>query len=256
MNNISSIKSAIKKSLSGRAYKELSSVYRSAIRPINPILAFFAKISNVGAGTYIDRTAHVLGWRNIRIGKSCVISSDCWLNVNSRSGNSPTIEIGDFSFVGRRNFFSSGKKIYVGPYALTGPDCKFMGSDHLFNDPLKPFISTGTTDLSTIYVGANCWLGADVRILGNVTIGHGCVLGAGATVLSNVPPFSVVVGSPARVLKRYDIEAKTWVRAEDFSAAQEAALPDEQTYLSMLRANTPFIHMPTVAAGKSRGDLP
>lgn len=245
-----------KRNLTAVQFGRLSEFYYGVVSFINPLRVIWWRRVNVGKRAYIDSSAHFLGWKNIKIGAECVISEHCWFNVNSRVGGKIAIEIGDHSYIGRRNFFSSGKRITLGPYALTGVDCKYMGSDHIFQDPMAPYIATGVTSDGEIHIGANCWLGAGVTILGNVTIGHACIIGAGALVLEDIPPFSLAVGSPARVIKRYDVERAKWVNLEDFSNAKAALLPGEDRYLETLRAARPYIAMPRAAAGRSWGDIP
>lgn len=53
-----------------------------------------------------------------------------------------------------------------------------------------------------IFIGDDCWIGGDVIILPGVRIGEGCTIGAGSVVTRDVPPFSVAVGSPCRVVRR------------------------------------------------------
>ena len=211
---------------------------------------------NIGRRTYIDPTAHFLGSKNIAIGDDCVISEHCCFNVNYRHGRDVAIEIGDHSFIGRRNFFSSGRRIRVGSYALTGIDCRFLSSGHVFSNPMEPYIATGTTHDNEIDIGVNCWIGTGVTILGNIKVGHGCVIGAGAFVLTDIPAFSLAIGTPARVVKRYDLERQEWVSTEEFTAAQAELLPDEARYLEILRAARPYIMMPRPAAGRAWGHLP
>ncbi|KAJ5151095.1 uncharacterized protein N7482_010347 [Penicillium canariense] len=52
-----------------------------------------------------------------------------------------------------------------------------------------------------VVIGDDCWIGAGVVILAGVTIGEGCSIGAGSVVKANIPPFSIAVGVPARVIK-------------------------------------------------------
>ncbi|KAI8165723.1 Sophorolipid acetyltransferase [Colletotrichum sp. SAR 10_65] len=55
-----------------------------------------------------------------------------------------------------------------------------------------------------ITIEDDCWLGANVTVLPGVTIGKGCTIGAGAVVNKNVPPYSVAVGVPAKVVGKVD----------------------------------------------------
>lgn len=52
-----------------------------------------------------------------------------------------------------------------------------------------------------VTIGNDCWIGGNVVLLAGVTIGNGCTIGAGAVVTRDIPPFSVAVGSPARVVR-------------------------------------------------------
>lgn len=64
-----------------------------------------------------------------------------------------------------------------------------------------------------IVIGNDVWIGADVTLLGGVKIGNGAVIGAGAVVAKDVPPYAVVVGNPARVIKyRFDEATIEWLQ--------------------------------------------
>lgn len=205
------------------------------------------------AGSYIAPSAQVLGWRQLRIGRNSVVGERTWINVNHRSTNEKSMVIGNHCFIGRDNFFSAAKKIELGDYVLTTQGCRFVSAAHVYSDPLQPYISTGTTTTDSIIVGANCFFGIGATVVGNVRIGHGSVIGAGAFVRESVPPFSLVVGNPARVIKRYDFRVQKWVGAETFDAHD--ALPDEKHYLEMLRKTCASPDMPVIAASRSEGEL-
>jgi acetyltransferase-like isoleucine patch superfamily enzyme len=209
--------------------------------------------ASLGPGSYVHRSVQMLGRRHVRLGVNSVLSQDCWLNVNHRRGDEIAIEIGSHCFIGRRNFFSSGRRIRIADHVLTANDCQFLGSTHIVDDPMRPVIMTGTTDHDVIEVGVNAFIGAGVRVVGSVRIGHGCVIGAGALVTRDLPPFSQAHGAPAVVRKRYSIPRARWVSADDLTPEEEAALPDEQTYLATLRATGP-IRMPYIACGSDMGD--
>ena len=202
------------------------------------------------SNVYISSSVNFIGKKRVKIESGSVIGDDSWFNVNKRELNKTRISIGRNSYIGKRNFFSSGKSINIGEYAMTGINCSFLGSDHKIDDPFKPYISTGVTDDAEINIGINVWLGANVTILGDVSIGNGCIIGANSLVLNNIPEYSIAVGNPAKVIKRYDFKTKAWVKPEFY---EEGYAPDDKKYLAILESRE--IKVPKLAAGSSYSNL-
>ena len=195
------------------------------------------------------------GWDYVRIGRECVICEDSLLNALNCPGSEAAIVIGDFTFIGRRNFLNAGARLVIGEYCLTGTDCHFLGSDHVHRSPFTPYLAAGNTDGGDIVLGPNVWLGARVTVLKNVTIGHGSIIGAAGVVTADVPPFAIAVGQPARVIKRFSVPRQEWVAVDDFSDADRAAIPSAEEFLATLRRSHPRIAMPLRALGKECGDF-
>ena len=63
-----------------------------------------------------------------------------------------------------------------------------------------------------VVIGRESHIGANSVVVAGVTIGERCQIGAGSVVTKDIPAYSVAVGNPARVIKRYDPENKTWVK--------------------------------------------
>ncbi|HEY9300679.1 MAG TPA: acyltransferase [Phormidium sp.] len=221
----------------------------------NRLFLPITKLQNVGKKTYIDSSVQVSGWRNTRIGQNSILSENIWINVNHRGSKEPSVIIGDYCFIGRRNFFTSGKIIEIGSYCLTGVDCKFLGSGHLYDSPFVPYIASGTAEDGVIKIGSNCWLGANVTILKNVTVGYGCIIGAGTVVNRNIPPLSVVVGNPCRIVKRFDMTLKSWVSAKDYADERDQELLSEAEYLEILNETKFDMQTALVASSRKFGDL-
>ena len=57
-----------------------------------------------------------------------------------------------------------------------------------------------------VLIGDFVWLGQDVTICGNITIGEGAVVAIGSVVVKDVPPFAIVGGNPAKVIKYRDLD--------------------------------------------------
>lgn len=203
--------------------------------------------------TYVDKSVHVLGWNNVEIGQGTAISEGCWLNVNHKKIKKIQISIGNYSYIGKRNFFSSGKEILIKDYFMSGVNCQFLGSDHVMDNPLKPYVSTGTTSNNKIEIGLNNWFGANVTVVGNVNIGRGSIIGACSLVTKDIPPFSLAVGSPAKVIKRFSFKDMAWIMADDYDSTLDRFMPSENEYLKLLQKTK--VNIPFNAASKSFGDL-
>jgi len=210
---------------------------------------------DIGKGSFVHPSVHVLRKGYIHIGNNTCVSERSWLNVNHCKDGKIAIDIGDHCFIGKDNFFTSGKKIIIRPYVLTTIHCRFIGSSHIIDEPLEPYLTTGTTDTDVIYIGVNCFIGAGSTILGHVKIGHGSVIGAGSFVLNDVPPFSLVVGNPAKVVKRYSFSKKAWVKYTDYDIQDDHLIPDEERYLKNMQEQHPELSLPWIAAGRSMGNL-
>jgi len=65
------------------------------------------------------------------------------------------------------------------------------------------------------------------------------MIGAGSVVRGIIPPFSVVVGNPGRVIKRLDFVRREWIRASEFRPELEVNLPDEESYRKVLETKFP-----------------
>jgi acetyltransferase-like isoleucine patch superfamily enzyme len=67
-----------------------------------------------------------------------------------------------------------------------------------------------------ILIGRNCWLGIGAVVAcasGNLSLGRNSVVAANAVVTQSFPPFSVIAGNPAKVVKSYDQQNETWVKS-------------------------------------------
>ena len=135
------------------------------------------------------------------------VISSCGKNVNIERNAffTPEVRIGDNSGIG------INCEIY-GPVSICedvmmGPDVIIYTRGHRYDRIDVPIRLQGNTDVKPVTIERDVWIGRRAMIMPGVTIGHGSVIAAGAVVTKNVPPYSVVGGIPARVLKmRYNVE--------------------------------------------------
>jgi lipopolysaccharide O-acetyltransferase len=62
-----------------------------------------------------------------------------------------------------------------------------------------------------VVIEDDVWIGEQVCILPGVRVGKGAIVGAGAIVTKSLPPYTIAVGAPAKVIKRFDFDANAWL---------------------------------------------
>jgi carbonic anhydrase/acetyltransferase-like protein (isoleucine patch superfamily) len=206
----------------------------------------------LGRHAYVPRSVQVLGWEHVRIGDYSLLCEGTCVNINHPK---LSVRIGSHCYIGRRNFISPGDMIQFGDYCLTTADCHFLGADHDYGDPFTPYLASPATPEGRIMIGTNCWFGCGSTVLKNVEIGFGSIIGARALVKSSIPPFSMAVGNPARVVRRFDPLASRWIPAAQFTGAMEQALPKEEAYLAGLRRKHPELRGSLRTTCSSFGDF-
>jgi maltose O-acetyltransferase len=91
--------------------------------------------------------------------------------------------------------------VTIGSDVMMGPEVVIYASSHDFSEVDRPMIQQGFVEDRPVTIEDNVWIGTRAVILPGVTIGQGSVIGACAVVTRDIPPFSVVVGNPGRVVK-------------------------------------------------------
>lgn len=206
-----------------------------------------------GEGAYLDPSVQVIGWRWVKLGDRSLVSENTWIVINHRNQANRGVIIRDDCHIGRNNFFSCGPSIELSSYVMTSVGCKFLGAGHVIEDPREAYVYAPPSDGAPIRVGVNCWLGASVTVLGGVNIGHGSIIGANSLVTSDIPPFSIAVGAPCRVIKRFDFIVGKWVRSWEFDADSEKWMPAEDAYLASLIAAQSGTRRSLISSGKRFG---
>lgn len=195
---------------------------------------------------YLGKNVHIVGADVIEFGDNVVISENSWINVNHRE-NGPRFIVGNNCLIGKNNFFSVGARIILKDYFFSSKDCKFLGASHE-PEPMTPYSSNRVTNKNSITIETNVFIGGGSYIIGNVTIGYGSIIGAGSVVTKDVPPMSIVVGNPARVVKKYDLAKHVWI---PYNELEELKYPNESEYIELLQKKNQPIYDYIYAAESS-----
>ena len=160
----------------------------------------------------------------IDVGAEVYLAPDVWLNIVSENeGSDAKLVIGRGCRIGRRCTISAKNYIELGKDILLAPSVLIMDHNHQYRDVNAPIHAQGTTGGGRIIIGKNCWLGYGSVVCcgrGELMIGQNCVVGANSVVTTSFPPFSVIAGNPARLIRRYDTSSKMWQRVEGGEAKE------------------------------------
>jgi acetyltransferase-like isoleucine patch superfamily enzyme len=160
----------------------------------------------------------------IQIGSNVILERDVWLNIPHLPEKvEPILILGDRCNIGRRCMISAQNRIEIGNDALISPTVLVMDHNHSFEDVNVPIGDQGNTTGGTIRIEEGCWIGYGASIVcnqGELVVGRNSVIGANATVTRSVPAYSVVVGNPARVVRRFDPSEGQWVKKTAYAVPQ------------------------------------
>lgn len=121
------------------------------------------------------------------------------VNIERNAVFTPELEIGNNSGIGINcEVYGS---VVIGDNVMMGPEVVIYTSGHRFDRIDIAMVEQGRSDVKQVKIGNDVWIGRRVMIMPGVTIGDGCVIGAGAVVTKDIPPYSVVGGVPAKIIK-------------------------------------------------------
>lgn len=134
-----------------------------------------ALIDAIGAYTFIGNRV-LLGPALKGVGRFCSIAQDAVLGPNQH----------DMALVSTSSCF----------YTFDTADDFYTGNRNAYSQQREAELNA-----SAVILADDVWVGAKTIVLAGVHLGQGCVVGAGAVVTKNVPPYAIVVGNPARVIR-------------------------------------------------------
>lgn len=191
-------------------YIKLKTLYSGLITK-----AYYRKIfKHLGARSLIRSPLLITNPEYIRIGDNVQVREG--LRMEAQTGwfgqaFTPDLVIGDNVSIEQHGTISCANKVVVGRNTVISYDVTITDNDHTYEQigvsvMLQPLI------VKKVIIGENCFIGTGAKILAGTVLGKQCVVGSNSVVRGEFPDYCVIVGSPARVIKRYNTQSECWER--------------------------------------------
>jgi acetyltransferase-like isoleucine patch superfamily enzyme len=160
---------------------------------------------------HIKKLLRIDGKENISIHKGVIIQKMTWIAAMPLTkADKCHLSIGEGSIIGHFNHIFATGEIEIGKKVLTADKVFISDNQHEFSNINIPILEQGIIQLPKVTIGDGSWIGENVCIMG-ASIGKNCVIGANSVVTRDIPDYCVAVGSPAKVIKKYDFSTNDWL---------------------------------------------
>jgi acetyltransferase-like isoleucine patch superfamily enzyme len=161
-----------------------------------------------GKKSVIYRTVRkdIVPFNSFSLGNYSVIED--YSIINNAVGN---IYIGDNTRIGLSNTVIG--PVHIGNNVIIAQNVVISALNHNYED-ISTNINSQGVNTDQITIEDDVWIGANSTILAGVHIGCHVVVGSGSVVTKDIPPYCVVVGNPARIIKKYDKKEQIWIRID------------------------------------------
>lgn len=171
------------------------------------IRAIFYKIllKKILFPSYIGKPIFLSGYKRIKIGKRVRIYPGLRMECYEKG----KIEIEDDVAIGQNFHITSGIGIKIGKRTTISGNVLITDVDHIYEE-IDIHIMNQNLVLKETIIGENSFIGYGVVIQAGTKLGRQCIVGANSFLKGNYPDYSVIAGSPAKVIKKYNEETKKW----------------------------------------------
>lgn len=180
---------------------------------------FLRGFAHIGKNATIKPILNSINRDKISIGDNVNIGIFSWISVstsfagiNCSSKRKIRLKIGNNVSIGNNAFIVANNDVSIGNNVIIAPYVYISDHMHEYENTKVNLSEQPLTNSGHVSIGDNVFIGIKASILPNVSIGERSVVGAGSVVTKDVPSYSVVVGNPARVVKRYSRTKDAWIK--------------------------------------------
>lgn len=167
---------------------------------------------HLGEGSRILQPMRLTNVENIYVGNGVRINKQAFLlTVQIPGKHDPRLTLHDGCIIGHMNHITCVDEVTLGYRVLTADRVHISDNSHTFADPDIPIRDQGVTSKGRVSIGDGSWIGENASLL-SCNVGRHCIIGSNAVVLDDIPDYSIAVGIPARVVRRFEPASRKWER--------------------------------------------
>lgn len=171
---------------------------------------FKHRFGNIGRNSILFKPLQLNNTGSIYIDDNVSIYHYSWL-MCLEDNSKEVIRIMDYATIGHFAHIIAKHSVTIEKDVLIADKVFISDCTHGYEDINTPVIKQDIKLLAPVVIGEGSWLGENVCVCG-ASIGKHCVIGANSVVTTDIPDYCVAVGSPARVVKKYDFDRKEWIK--------------------------------------------
>lgn len=178
------------------------------------VLVHGPSFKSIGRGAFLFRPFRIDGHEGIEVGQKTVMQRGGWLYCCGIDKVPAFLKLGKGCVFGYNNHITAVREVVIGDHVLTANNVYISDNLHSYEDTSTPIMHQPVRFKKAVFIGDGCWIGENACIIG-ARIGKNCVIGANAVVTHDIPDYSVAVGIPAVIIKRFDPHLRKWINVKN-----------------------------------------
>ena len=156
----------------------------------------------------------IKGKKYISIGKKVTFFNGARIEAVSKKGNqlfTPKLIVGNNTSFEQNLHLTFAGNLSIGNNCVITGNVMISDIVHSY-DTVDRNILLNDIVVKPVKIGDNCFVGYGAQILPGVSLGNNCIIGAGSIVTKSFDSYSMIVGNPAKLIMKYDINKKKWIK--------------------------------------------
>lgn len=170
----------------------------------------FFKYKNLDIRAVIFFSTKIQGKKYISIGRNAVVQRGGWLLAIKIDNENPILSIGENCAIGDYSHIACVRKVVFENDVLVANNVYISDNLHDYENVNIPIKDQPVKFKKEVVLQSGCWIGENVCIIG-ASVGKNSVIGSNSVVTSDIGDYCIAVGSPAKVIKKYDLESGKWL---------------------------------------------